>query len=77
MQGNSKRELLTGLQYLLIGVIAEVATIRWFNHRTAYIQLLIWAGIAVGLGLVRFFVLSLSEWTRRNQWQSVSRRNWD
>lgn len=77
MQGNTRRELLTGFQYLLIGIIAQGATLRWFGHRSSAQQMLAWTIIAVAVGLARFFVLSFSEWTRRNQWQSVSRRNWD
>lgn len=77
MQGNNRHELFTGFQYLLIGIIAEAATLRWFGHRSAIQQLLVWTLIACVLILVRIFIVSLSEWTRRNQWQSVSRRNWD
>jgi hypothetical protein len=77
MQGNTRRELLTAFQYLLIGLIALGATQRWFGHRSGALQMLIWTGIAAVLSFARIVILSLSEWTRRNQWQSVSRRNWD
>ena len=77
MQGNTRRELLSGFQYLLIGLIALGATLRWFGHRSGAQQMLVWTIIALMLSLVRLIILSLSEWTRRNQWQSVSRRNWD
>ena len=77
MQGNTRRELLIGFQHLLIGLISLGATLRWFGQRSGAQQLLIWTIIALVLGLARLIVLSLSEWTRRDQWQSVSRRNWD
>lgn len=76
MYSNSKRELLAGLQYLLIGLIAECSVILWFDNRPLTQRLAIWTAIATALGIVRFVVLSFSEWTRKNDWQNVSRRNW-
>lgn len=76
MYTSNKRELLTGIQYLLIGVIAECIVIRWFGRRPPVQQVLLWLAVAAVLGIVRFLILSLSEWTRKDDWQSVSRRNW-
>lgn len=76
MYQSNKREFLSGLQYLLIGVIAESAVILWFSHRSPVQRLGIWAIIAIALGIVRLIVLSLSEWTRKKDWQSISRRDW-
>lgn len=73
---SNKRELLTGIQYLLIGVIAECIVIRWFGQRPPTQRILLWLAFAGVLSIVRFFILSLSEWTRKDDWQSVSRRNW-
>ena len=73
---SNKRELLTGIQYLLIGVIAECIVIRWFGQRPPVQRVLLWLAIAAALSIVRFLILSLSEWTRKDDWQSVSRRNW-
>jgi len=76
MHTSNKRELLSGFQYLLIGIIAEGAVLRWFGHRPPMQQMLIWVAIAGGLSIARFLILALSEWTRRDDWQTVSRRNW-
>ena len=69
-----KRELLTGLEYLLIGVIAIGAVLRWFSEHSPLVQMLSWTTIAIMLGLLRFIILYASEWFRRDQWRSVSRR---
>jgi hypothetical protein len=73
---SNKRELLTGIQYLMIGIIAEGSVIKWFGHRSPIQRILVWLAIATVLSILRFLVLSLSEWTRKDDWQSVSRRNW-
>lgn len=73
---SNKQELLSGIQYLLIGLIAQGAVIRWFNQKPAINRMLIWLAIAVALAIIRFIVLSLSEWTRKNDWQKISRRDW-
>ena len=76
MYTSNKRELLTGIQYLMIGIIAEGVVIRWFSQRPPIQRLLLWLSIATILSVGRFLILSLSEWTRKDDWQSVSRRNW-
>jgi len=76
MHSNNIRELLTGLQYLLIGIIAESCVILWFSHRPSGQRVAIWTAIATVLSVLRFIVLAFSEWTRKNDWQNVSRRNW-
>jgi NhaP-type Na+/H+ or K+/H+ antiporter len=77
MNSNTRRELLTGLQYLLIGIIAEGAALRWFSQDGAAWQLLVWISIALGLSIVRFLVLFFSDWWRTDQGMSISRRRWD
>jgi len=76
MHTSNKRELLSGIQHLLIGFVAEGAVIRWFSQRAPLQRLLIWVAIAGVLSILRFLILALSEWTRRDDWQSVSRRHW-
>lgn len=76
MYTSNKRELLTGIQYLMIGIIAEGSVIRWFGQRSPLQRMLLWLAIAGALSVLRFFILALSEWTRKDDWQSVSRRNW-
>ncbi|MEK7833947.1 MAG: hypothetical protein AAB401_22860 [Acidobacteriota bacterium] len=76
MYQSNKREFLSGLQYLLIGIIAESSVILWFSQRPPAQRLGIWAIIAVALGILRLIVLSLSEWTRKKDWQNISRRDW-
>jgi len=73
---SNKRELLTGIQYLLIGLIALGAVIHWFDQKPAIYRMLIWLAIAAAMSIIRYIVLSLSEWTRKDDWQKVSRRNW-
>ncbi|MDX2043084.1 MAG: hypothetical protein SF097_17830 [Acidobacteriota bacterium] len=76
MHSNTIRELLTAFQYLLIGLIAECSVILWFSNRSLAQRLAIWTVIAAVLSVVRFIVLAFSDWTRKNDWQNVSRRNW-
>ena len=76
MHTSNKRELLSGIQYLMIGIVAEGSVIRWFSQRPPTQRMLIWVAIAGVLGILRFLILALSEWTRRDDWQSVSRRHW-
>lgn len=76
MYSSNKRELLTGLQYLLIGIIAESCVMLWFDQRPPVQRIAIWAAIVSVLGVIRFVILAFSEWTRKNDWQNVSRRNW-
>lgn len=76
MYSNNIRELLTGLQYLLIGIIAESCVILWFSQRPPALQVAIWTGIAAVLSVLRFIILAFTDWTRKNDWQNVSRRNW-
>ena len=76
MHSYTKRELIVGLQYLLIGLIAECSVILWFSNRSLSQRLAIWTAIAAALGIARFVVLAFSDWTRKNDWQNVSRRNW-
>lgn len=66
-----------GLQYLLIGIVAEIAVLRWFRRDDIDLatQVAAWCLIAVGLGLVRFIIVVLAS-QRRDQWQTISRRNW-
>ena len=76
MYTSNKRELFTAIHYLMIGIIAEGSVLRWFKERPPAQQMLAWFVIALVLSIIRFLVLSLSEWTRKDDWQSVSRRNW-
>lgn len=76
MHQSNKREFLSGLQYLLIGVIAESAVILWFSQRPPAQRLGIWAIIAIALGIIRQVILSLAEWTGKKDWQNISRRDW-
>jgi hypothetical protein len=76
MHTSNKRELLSGIQYLLIGMIAEGAVLRWFDQRSPMQRMLTWVAIAAGLSLARFLILAMAGWTRKDDWQTVSRRNW-
>ena len=69
-----KREIVTGLTYLLIGLVSIGAAFNWFADLEPLLFVLAWTAIAVGLSLVRFLLLFASEWFRRDQWRSVSRR---
>lgn len=76
MYGSIKRELLTWFQYLLMGIIAECAVIRWFSGQSQAERLLIWIAIVTALCFVRIIILYLADWLRRDQWQSISKRRW-
>lgn len=76
MHSSTKHELFTGAHYLLIGFIAHAATMRWFTHRHAVVQMFIWLGIASVLSLVRALVLFLSSWFARPEGLTIGRRNW-
>lgn len=77
MRNRAKFELWTGLQYLVIGLVAEVAVIRWFRRDgDPFRQLAAWFVIASALSLIRFAILLLAGALRRDQWQTISRRNW-
>lgn len=68
---------MTGLQYLMMGVIAECSVIKWFTHQTIPWRLLVWFGVFVTLSLLRFFVLFLTFWFQRDRWKRIHRRNWN
>ncbi len=76
MYGTIKREVITWSQYLLMGIIAQCAVIRWFNSFSQPERLLAWIVIVTALGFVRIVILYLTDWLRRDQWQSISRRRW-
>jgi hypothetical protein len=77
MHSSPKRELITGLQYLLIGFIALCIVFRWFSGRPPIQQMLVWVVMAAAMSFVRFIIIFFSEWMRRDQWKTVSRRNWN
>jgi hypothetical protein len=76
MHSSTKRELLTAFQYLLIGIIAQGVVLVWFGDRPDRQKMIVWIVVALGLGFARFLILGISGLYRRNQWMSVSRRNW-
>ena len=67
-----------GLQYLLIGIVAEIAVLRWFRRDEIdrATQVATWCLIVIALGLVRLIIIVLASQLRRDHWQSISRRNW-
>jgi hypothetical protein len=77
MYSSPKRELITAAQYLLIGFIALCVIFRWFDGRPPIIQALLWSGITMALSIVRIIIVLFSEWLRRDQWQTISRRHWN
>ncbi len=78
MRTRAKRELFVGLQYLLIGIVAEIAVLRWFRRDDLDLatQIAAWCLVAIVLGLLRIIIIVLASQVRRDQWQSISRRNW-
>jgi len=78
MHSGTKRELLTGAHYLFIGIIAEVAVINWSDkiHVEGVMRLLFWALIFAVLSILRFFILIIAHWARKDEWQTISRRFW-
>ncbi|HBK90309.1 MAG TPA: hypothetical protein DDZ68_01425 [Parvularcula sp.] len=76
MLGSTKRELTTGLQYLLMGIIAHGVVLTWFNDRPVRQKMLVWIAVALAVGVARFALLLLASSYKRSQWTSISRRNW-
>ena len=76
MYGSTKRELIIGFQYLLIGIIANGEVLTWFNDRPVRQKMLVWIAVALAIGLARFAVLLLASTYKRTQWTNISRRNW-
>jgi hypothetical protein len=77
MLSNTKREIVCTIQYILIGLIAEGIVLTWFDQRSTQSKLLIWIIAALALTGIRFLILGISYIYQRNQWASISRRNWD
>ncbi|MDX2029579.1 MAG: hypothetical protein SF339_02850 [Blastocatellia bacterium] len=76
MYGSTKRELIIGFQYLLIGVIAHGVVLTWFNERPVKQKMLVWIAVALAVGVARVALLLLASTYKRTQWTSISRRNW-
>jgi hypothetical protein len=78
MRTRAKRELFVGLQYLLLGVISELAVIRWFRKEGSdqVIQIVAWCVVFFVLTLLRFTIIVITSQVRRDQYQTISRRNW-
>ena len=76
MHSSTKHELLLGLQYLLIGLIAQGVVLTWFNAHPVRQKMLVWIAVAVAISVLRLALLLLVSTYRRNQWTSISRRNW-
>ena len=77
MYNHTTREILTALQYLLLGFVALAIVQQWFGQRPPLWQLGLWVILAGGFSLLRIFLLGFVEWVRGNRWQSIRRRNWD
>jgi len=77
MQNHTTRELLTALQYLLIGLVSLVVVQQWFGQRSSLWQMVVWTILAGTLSLLRLILFALGEWVHGNKWQTIRRRNWD
>ncbi len=77
MYNHTTKELLTALQYLLIGLLALAIMQYWFSEWPLVRQMLAWAICAGALSLLRIFLFALHDWIRGNRWQTIRRRNWD
>lgn len=78
MRTRAKRELFVGLQYLVLGVISELAVIRWFRKEGSdqIIQIAAWCVVFFVLTLLRLAIIAIASQVRRDQYQTISRRNW-
>lgn len=77
MHSNTKRELTTGIQYLIIGLIAEAIVLYRFDMLPAMLKMALW-GIAVfAMGVLRFLLIFSIERFRRRQGMTITRRNWN
>jgi len=73
-----RREIVTAAHYLLIGVIAGVAVIRWRSWLALEgpSQLLLWLAVFVALTVIRLLIVLVISLARNDQWEKISRRNW-
>jgi uncharacterized membrane protein YuzA (DUF378 family) len=77
MQNHTTRELITALQYLLIGLVSLLIVQQWFGQQPPLWQVIVWTMLTGTLSLIRLILLALSEWVHGNKWQKIRRRNWD
>ena len=78
MRTRAKRELFVGLQYLVLGVISELAVSRWFRKEGSdqIIQIAAWCVVFFVLTILRLAIIAIAGQLRRDQYQTISRRNW-
>ena len=74
MQDTLKREFFTAVGYLLIGLVSLGAVFHWFPGSGQTKMMGLWLLIATLLSIIRLVIIHTSNWFRRDQWQSVSRR---
>jgi hypothetical protein len=77
IQDTLKREFLTAVGYLLIGLVSLGAVFHWFPGAGQAKMMWLWLLIAAVLSIIRLVIIHTVNWFRRDEWQSVSRRrNW-
>ena len=77
MHSNTKRELTTGIQYLIIGLVAEAIVLYRFDMLPAMLKMALWGAAAFALGVLRFLLIFSIERFRRRQGMTITRRNWN
>ncbi len=77
MLTNTKREIISTVHYVLIAIIAEGIVLTWFEQRSTQYKLIVFIIATLALTAVRFLIMGIAYIYQRNQWASISRRNWD
>lgn len=73
---STKQELIAGLSYLLIGLVALGIVLTYAPDSGPGQTLGLWILAAIALTTARLLVIQARQWFRRDQWRSVSRRRW-
>jgi len=76
MYNGTKRDLLSGFQYLLIGIIAEGIVLTWYHDKPIQQQMLVWIVAAFAMSFARLAILGITGMLRRNNSTTISKRHW-
>ncbi len=71
-----KHELVSGLSYFLIGLISLEIVLTYMPGARAMEMIGRWSSIFIALSIARLIIIKAGKWTRRDQWQNVSKRRY-
>jgi hypothetical protein len=73
---STKQELVAGLSYLLIGLIALGIVLTYLPDGHPGQMIGLWLITAIALTIVRVVIIQGRQWLRRDQWRTVSKRRY-